>query len=92
MIIAYNPIQGCGPLRVMFGQSDLLSITAQESPEETGVYWIEKGKLLAIEFDNVKVKEDHIEMTIPETKDRFVLKMCNGNISLESTYFNSLAS
>ncbi len=91
MIIAYNPIKGSGPLRVIFSNRDLIEVSARESPEESGVYWIEDGKVLAIEFDDVKATDDTVILTIPESKDRFMLKVKDGNIALESNFFKKLA-
>ena len=87
MIIFYEPILGSGPVRVVFYHCDLISITAKESPEETGVFWVKDGKLVAIEFEDVDAKNASIKLSVPETGDKFKLEIKNGLFSLESSLF-----
>jgi len=92
MIISYSPINGSGPLRITFAKLDFINVPASECPEENGVYWLSENKLAAIEFDDVKASNDSITITIPETGDKFSLKVSGGSILLESSFLKSLAS
>ena len=91
MTIIYNPIKGSGPLRIVFEKVDLLKIAAIESTEETGVYWLENGKLLALEFEEVKSSKDRLIMTIPEINTTFEVIIRAGEVSVKSPLLMKLA-
>jgi len=92
MIIIYSPIAGCGPLQVIFEDEDLLKISAKESPDETGMYWYEKGKLIAIQFDQIDADKGEVTLSAPESHCKFVVRSKKGGISLESSFLESLTS
>jgi hypothetical protein len=92
MIIIYNPIAGSGPFRVIFEDEDLLKISAKESPDETGMYWHENGKLIAIQFDEVDADKSEVTLTVPESHCKFVVKSKKGSITLESPFLEILTA
>jgi hypothetical protein len=92
MIINYNPINGSGPLRIIFDNTDLLKISAIEAKEETGVYWIDQNqKLLAVEFDEISSSGEKTTLTIKETGQVFSVTVNKNGISIDSPSLSLMA-
>ena len=90
MIIKYNSIKGSGPFTVIFKSFDFSLVPGIEPIEKNGLYWLNEGIVLAVEFYDVTSSSKSTTMTIPETGQTVCVLINEMGISVTSPSFVDL--